>query len=163
MIHQEPSKIYSSISTRLETQHQSIPLIVSTIDSKRIEFRPEQGKWNIHEMVAHLVAYQQMYMERIVQTLKEEVPFFVRYDAYTDSDFEYWCTNDMEHLMAQHDSDRQKFAKIIGDLTEEEANRIAMHKRYGSHTITQWMEFFLLHEAHHIYKIFQLAYNIELK
>ncbi len=154
---------YPLIAQRLETQLQSLQQILSAINIKRTELREEPNRWNIHELVAHLVAYQQMYSDRVVQTLEEEVPFFLKYDADSDSDYAYYKTSDLEHLLSQLISDRQKLTKLIGALTDEQLNRIAMHKKFGSHNIIQWTEFFLLHEAHHIYRIFQLAYDIELK
>ena len=156
-------EIHSSIISRLQTQHHSLQVILASIDSKRIELKPDQAKWNIHETIGHLVAYQQMFMERVAQALSEEVPFFCPYNADSDADFEYWRTDDIEHLMSQLNSDREKLSKVLLNLSDEQANRIAMHKRYGSHDIMQWAEFFLLHEAHHLYKIFQLAYDIEIK
>jgi hypothetical protein len=156
-------KIYPSLVSRLETQYQSIQLILSTIDSGRVGLRRSPEKWNIHDTVAHLVAYQQMYTDRVIQALSEEEPFFCKYDASKDSDFEYWRTNEMEHLLNQLASDRQKLIRLIGKLDADQLKRIGMHKKYGSHNIIQWTEFFLLHEAHHIYNIFQLAYDIEMK
>ena len=157
------TEINPSITTRLQTQHESIQVIISSINSKQLDWKGEPGKWNIHETIAHLVCYQQMFIERIVQALTEEVPFFSKYDADNDPDFKYWCTDDMEHLMSQLFSDREKLAKLISKLTNEDGKRIAMHKKYGSHNIVLWVEFFLLHEAHHIYQIFKLAYDIEGK
>ena len=158
-----PTEIYPSITSRLETQLESIKVILLTINSKQLDWKRSPGKWNIHETIAHLVCYQQMFTERVVQALKEEVPFFAKYDAEMDADFKYWCTDDTQHLISQLFSDREKLVKLISKLNKEDANRIAMHKKYGSHNIVLWVEFFLLHEAHHIYQIFQLAYDIEGK
>ena len=157
------TEIYPSITTRLQTQHESIQVIISTINSKQLDWRVAPDKWNIHETIAHLVCYQAMFTDRVVQALTEEVPFFPKYDADKDRDFKYWCTDDIQHLILQLFSDREKLVKLIAKITNEDANRIAMHKKYGSHNIVLWVEFFLLHEAHHIYQIFQLAYNIEMK
>lgn len=158
-----PPEIYPSLKSRLEKQHLSLQVILSTITSKRIELKPDPSGWNIHETIAHLVSYQQIFIDQVVQTLSEEVPFFCAYEADADADFKYWRTDDMDHLMTQLISDREKLYKAIFGLTENELSRISMHKKYGSHDILQWTEFFLLHEAHHIYKIFQLAYDIEAK
>ena len=152
-----------SIKHRLETQHQSVETIVSSISSKRILLRPAPEKWNIHDIVAHLVRYHQIFIERVQKTLDEEEPFFEPYLADNDGDFEYWRTNDMDHLLRQLNIDRTALYEIIINLTDEEQRRVAMHKKYGSHNIIQWIDFFLLHEAHHIFNIFKLAFDIELK
>ena len=156
-----PTEIYPSITSRLEMQLESIKVILLTINSKQLDWKKSPGKWNIHETIAHLVCYQQMFTERVVQALTEEVPFFAKYDAEMDADFQHWCTDDTQHFISQLFSDREKLVKLISKLNNEDANRIAMHKKYGSHNIVLWVEFFLLHEAHHIYQIFRLAYDIE--
>ncbi len=156
-------QVSSSIQHRLETQHEAIEQIIASINNNRMELRPEPGKWSIKEIIAHLVRYQQVYIERINNTLEEEVPFFQQYIAENDGDFEYWCTNDAEQLLQQLYADRKAINDIIFNLNKEQCNRLAIHKKYGSHTIIQWMEFFLLHEAHHILAIFKLAFDIEIK
>ena len=51
---------------------------------------------------------------------------------------------------------------MITNLTPAELLKTGVHKKYGVLTITEWTEFFLLHEAHHIFTIFQLRHDIEL-
>ncbi len=153
--------ISPSIKNRLETQHETIDRIIATINNKRVELQPDENKWSIKDIIAHLVRYQQVYIERINLTLEEEAPFFPRYIAENDGDFEYWRTNDVQQLLQQLAADRKIINDIIFSLTEEQCNRLAIHKKFGSHTMIQWMEFFLLHEAHHILAIFKLAYDIE--
>ena len=51
---------------------------------------------------------------------------------------------------------------LITNLTDAAQSRTGVHKKYGKLTVLQWTEFFLLHEAHHIYTIFQLANDTEL-
>jgi hypothetical protein len=156
-------EVSSSIKNRLEIQYQTIEKIISSINSKRIELRPLEQNWNIHDIVAHLVRYQQVYIDRVQKTLEEEEPFFEEYKADNDSDFEYWCSTDMEHLLKQLALDRKVLIDMIMKLTPQQQSRIAMHKKFGSHKIMEWMEFFLLHEANHMYTIFKLAYDIEIK
>lgn len=157
------AKMSLSIKERLVSQHKGIEPILGIINSKRISLRPDAEKWNIHDNVAHLVRYQQVYIERVQQTLEEEEPFFGQYSADNDGDFEYWRSTDMAHLLEQLEADRRVLYDLLISLSEGQNNRLAMHKKYGSHNIIQWTEFFLLHEAHHILTIFKLAYDIEMK
>lgn len=157
------TEINSSLITRMEAQPLSLQLIINTISKKKVDLKEGEGKWNIHEIVAHLVVYQQMFIERTIQTLKEEVPFFAKYEPENDPDFKYWKTDDLHHLLDQFFADREKMIVLVKSLSEDKLNRIAMHKKFGSHSIAEWLDYFLLHEAHHIYKIFELGFNIEIK
>ncbi|MEO7120606.1 MAG: DinB family protein, partial [Ginsengibacter sp.] len=106
------SEIYPLLANKLETQLQSLQQILTATNTKRTLLREEPNQWNIHEIVAHLVAYQQMYTDRVIQALEEDEPFFVQYDADSDSDYAYYKTSDLEHLLSQLISDRQKLTKL---------------------------------------------------
>ena len=155
--------IYPALTDRLKNQHEAIANILSTIDSNRLLIRPQPNKWNIQDNLAHLARYQPIFIDRIRKILEEDEPFFARYSAEEDAEFEYWREMDIETLMKQINIDRKDIVDLINDLSAEDINRIGVHKKYGSLTVLQWTEFFLLHEAHHIFTIFQLAYDIELR
>lgn len=155
-------KIYVSLIDRLKTQHQAIENILSTIDDSRIRIRPQPNKWNIHDNIAHLVKYQLVFIDRVNQILLNEEKFFKRYKAEDDPDFEHWITRHIDALLKQLCTDRENIFTTITNLSDIELNKAGIHKKYGRLNILQWTEFFLLHEPHHIFTIFQLAYDKEL-
>lgn len=155
-------KVYSSLTDRLKTQHQAIENIISSIDSSRLLTRPKPNKWNIHDNIAHLARYQPVFVNRINQILLKEEPFFARYNADEDPEFENYRTLNIDTLIKHLDIDRKSIYDLITALTDTQVNRIGIHKKYGPLNIIQWTEFFLLHEAHHIFTIFQLAHDTEL-
>jgi hypothetical protein len=155
-------KIYSSLIDRLKTQHQAIESILSTIDSDRFFIRPQPDKWNIADNIAHLTSYQPIFIDRINQILIKEIPSFGRYVADEDPEFENCRSLNIDTLIEQLNIDRKSIYQLITTLSESQLNRIGIHKKFGSLNIVEWTEFFLLHEAHHIFTIFQLAHNTEL-
>ncbi len=46
---------------------------------------------------------------------------------------------------------RGDLIEIVKYLSPEQLNRIGVHPAFGEMTIPDWIEFFLLHEAHHLY------------
>jgi len=50
---------------------------------------------------------------------------------------------------------------LLSGLKESGLSRIGMHPKYGRLTILKWAEFFVLHEAHHLFTIFQLVNSTE--
>jgi len=155
-------KIYESLNDRLRNQHQTIKSIVSPLPPSRLLLRPQPGKWNILENIAHLGRYQLVFTDRIHQILQNEDPFFGRYSADEDPEFESWKSLSPEMLLQQIHNDRNTIYTLITDLTDATQGRTGVHKKYGRLTVLQWTEFFLLHEAHHLYTIFQLANDTEL-
>ncbi|HVT60257.1 MAG TPA: DinB family protein [Thermoanaerobaculia bacterium] len=46
-------------------------------------------------------------------------------------------------------------AGLVDSLTPDQLDRIGVHPAMGPLPIRLWLEFFLLHEAHHLYTILQ--------
>ena len=149
--------LYKSLYNRLENQHEAIEHMVTGQDPDRLNFHPEADKWSIHDNIAHLAKYQPLFVGRINTILNEDNPFFGPYKAENDPDFETWRNYDTQHLLKILTADRVMIFDLITDLPVEKLNRIGIHGKYGSLTMIQWAEFFLLHEAHHIFTIFRLA------
>jgi hypothetical protein len=155
-------KLYASLIDRLRTQHEAISILISTIDNRRLQMKPLPGKWSIKDNIAHLTRYQQVFTDRIHQILDTDSPFFERYKAEDDSGFENCRNRDTEALLENIASERQVIFNLITQLNDNEIQRIGIHGKYGQLTVLQWTEFFLLHEAHHLFTIFQLANDMEL-
>jgi hypothetical protein len=149
-------KIYESMLSRLKNQHESIPEIISKTGEK-LFVNPQPGKWSIHDNITHLAKYQPVFIERVNSILKNVEPGFERYTAETDPEFETWRKWETNNLISTLNSDRKKIVDLITKLSEEEIGRVGIHTRFGRLTILQWTEFFLLHEAHHMFTMFQLA------
>lgn len=155
-------KTYTSLNNRLSTQHLTLAELTVNIPPGRLLMRPAPGKWNIHDNVAHLAKYQGSFMERIYKILNEDRPYFQRYKAEDDPEFErFRKLADAELIKCLHEQ-RIKLAELILNLSETALGRTGIHQKYGALTIIQWTEFFLLHEAHHLFTIFQLANDVDL-
>jgi len=149
--------LYQSLHDRLKNQHEAIEEIISGINSSRLTHSPSPGKWSINDNIAHLTKYQPIFIDRINTILKQDSPKFDRYTAETDPDFETWREFKIEDLLQRINTDRQEIFNLITSLTDPDLKRDGLHPKFGKLTIIQWTEFFLLHEAHHIFTIFRLV------
>ena len=157
------SHIYPSLNDRLKNQHLCLQEIVSETSRERKRFPPAPGKWSIHDNLAHLAKYQPVYLERMKIILSENIPEFGPYLAEHDSQFEEWRARKGGELYETLKSDREIIFNFITNLNTEQLSRKGRHKKFGELTIVQWTEFFLLHEAHHIFTVFKLANDVDLK
>lgn len=150
-----------SIATtdRLARQHEAITDILADLDGQRIRWQPLPGKWSIHDNVAHLAKYQPLFKERIETILTTDNPVFESYNANHDLYFEEWRRWELTTLLERLRTDREELYDFINTLSESQLQRQGKHSKYGNLSIGQWVEFFLLHEAHHIFTIFQLAHT----
>ncbi len=151
--------LYPSLKNRLKDQHTSLGIMIADLNTNKLSYRPAPGKWNIHDNVTHLAVYQPIFINRIRTILEKDRPTFNPYRADDDPVFLTWREWDMQDLLARLNEDRERLYQLITNLSEQELIRIGTHLRYGTLTITQWTEFFLLHEAHHQFTIFKLAHG----
>jgi hypothetical protein len=52
---------------------------------------------------------------------------------------------------------RAKLMARLLSLCEEDFERTGVHPKFGEMTLSQWLEFFLVHEAHHLYVVLQIV------
>ena len=152
--------IQSSITHRLKDQHKSITPIIINLNNRQIQHPYNRGKWSIHENIAHLAKYQPLFIDRIRKILLMDNPEFEAYDAEEDDGFEIYCAFTTYELLKKISADREIIYNLITKLPPDKLERTGVHSKYGKLTILEWTEFFLLHEAHHLFAIFKLVHSI---
>lgn len=151
--------IHPVLQEKLRSQYFLIKEIISGLPESKIGWRKEEGKWNIHEQIAHLVQYQPVFLERIQKITEGNTPAFERYNANNDAAFEFRKQLSIQTLLIQLELDRTKILDFISGLEAADLKKTGVHPKFGTLTLVQWIEFFVLHEAHHIFSIFQLAHE----
>lgn len=149
--------LYSALVCRLKTQHLAVAEIVKHIDEQHLNYHSEPGKWSIKDNIAHLASYQPVFIGRVHQMLKGDTPVFNAYRADNEPDFieaRGWSLND---LLDKLNGNRRQILELITNLPDDQLLLKGTHPKYGTLTITEWTEFFLLHEAHHLFTIFRLT------
>jgi hypothetical protein len=145
-----------SQQTRLQHQHETIIELTKGLSEQELRTRPETGKWSPFENMVHLASYQEAFIARLKRIQKEDNPSFGRYVAEQDPRFEECCQMDLHQLNEHLFTHRFLISNHLSALSETDFRRTAMHPVYGKLNVTQWLEFFLLHEAHHLFTIFRL-------
>jgi hypothetical protein len=151
--------IYTSLTHRLKDQHKTIASLIVKLNNRQIQQNVVKGKWSIHENIAHLARYQAVFLDRVRKILTLDEPFFDAYDADDDHEFEIYCAFTTYELLKKISRDRELIYQLIVNLPPDKLDRSASHPKHGSLALIDWTEFFLLHEAHHLYTIFSLAHH----
>jgi DinB superfamily len=147
-----------SIFDRLNTQHLSLPTIIEGLASDQIINHPIPDKWSIRDNIAHLARYQVVFLERLNKILSANPPVFEAYRAENDQEFEKWLQKELTELMVNIKSVRRTIIDELSKLTQTELSRVGIHLKFGKLTVIDWTEFFVLHEAHHLFTIFRLTH-----
>lgn len=149
--------IPSSVSTRLQYQHKSLLDIIEGLTDEQVRQNIIAGKWSIFENMVHLQTYQHVFIYRVKEILSGVNPSFDRYVAETDPFFPVNCSKSTREIMQDLLSLRKEMAASINNLPDDDLLKTGLHPLFGSMTLLQWLNFFLLHEAHHLFTIFKLA------
>jgi len=156
-LNQSYMQIPSSVSTRLQYQLESLPDIIDGLSDVQIRKQVFPGKWSIFENMVHLQTYQHMFIKRIWRILSEEIPAFSAYTAEADPQFHDNCTLPSPEVLRDIFTTRKELSSAILLFKETDFDREARHSTYGKMNLLLWVNFFLLHEAHHLFTIFKMA------
>lgn len=147
----------SSISTRLQYQHKSLIEIIDGLSDDQIRRQVNTGKWSIFENIVHLSTYQHVFIHRVKLILENTQPAFDRYTAEGDPLFLDNCFKSTREIMQDMLTTRKEMSAGLLSFTEADFAKTGAHPLYGSMNLIQWMNFFLLHEAHHLFTIFKMG------
>lgn len=150
-----------SIQSRIQFQYITIEELIKNCTEDQLKVRTIPDKWSAFENIAHLVRYQVIFQERIDRILNTTSPSFDRYVAQSDPEFDQYLQNSLFDLMKSLGATRHQILKTLTTLTDTELKRIGVHPKFGELSLVQWSEFFLLHEAHHMYILFTLLNDQE--
>jgi hypothetical protein len=144
---------YPPLRFRLEHQLDALALVLRNANPADLAWRPAPGRWSAHQNLAHIARHQDVLLQRLERILAEDAPRLARYVAEEDEAWPAWAAlPGGEVLERLRDGRRQLLARLDG-LTEAQLARVAEHPVFGPMAIPEWLEFFLLHEAHHLYTI----------
>ena len=148
-------KLPDSTAQRLRTQLNCLPIILAGVTADGLERRPASGKWSARENLAHLARYQDVFISRLSRIETESRPSLPRYLAEDDAEWPSWMNRSATEIIAALHAQREILLRRVEAMKDEDLARTAIHQRFGEMTLVQWVEFFLLHEAHHLLAILQ--------
>ena len=154
-------KLTDSILSRLSNQHNSIAELILNVPQDRLHYHPAPGKWSIHDNVAHLARYNVVFQERINRIMLNDGAAFDRYVAELDHEFPSWQSKSTAALLHSIAVEREEINTISKNFSENDLKKTGVHPKFGRLIVAEWLEFFLLHEAHHIFTIFKLKNDVD--
>jgi len=151
----------SSLSTRLQYQHKCLVDIIDGLTDEQIRRQVITGKWSIFENIVHLQTYQHKFVMRIREMLEKENPLFDRYTADADPEFLDNVTKTTRDIMHDMITIRNQMVVELLQFPKSDLLKTGTHPVFGQLSVEQWLNFFLLHEAHHLLTIFKLSAELK--
>lgn len=140
-------------SARLRDQLANFEILFLRSSQQAWNRKPKSGKWSARENLAHLGRYHEIFLDRLHQILKEDQPRFARYRAEEDEQWSSWTSLSTQVVQDRIRERRAELMQLFAELTPAQLERTGSHPVLGEMRIGQWLEFFLLHEAHHLYAV----------
>jgi len=136
---------------RCETQLQDfLSEALRGVPADSLTRRAVPEKWSALENLAHLARYHQVFLERMERILSEPAPSFRGYRAEDDPEWPQWQQMPPQQVLDNLASLRAKLIVRLRSLSEEDFRRTGIHSKFGEMNLALWLEFFLVHEAHHL-------------
>ena len=136
---------------RCETQLQDfLAEALRGIDLNSLTEKKTPEKWSAHENLAHLARYHQVFLERLERILVEPAPSFRGYRAEADPEWPRWAAMPPQQMLVTLSGLRTKLMARLRSLNQEDFRRTGIHSKFGEMSLALWLEFFLVHEGHHL-------------
>jgi hypothetical protein len=150
-----PCRLPEGTLLRLKTQLHSLDAILADAGDDAIGRRPPEGRWSAHEHLAHLGRYHEVFLDRLERILTEDRPHLGRYRSEEDSGAGRWFALPAAEVLDRMRDLRGLLVDRVAKLAPEQWERIGVHPSFGEMPLALWIEFFLVHEGHHLYAILQ--------
>lgn len=144
---------------RLDDQYSSLSGLLRDLDEGAWDRRPSNGKWSAQQHLAHLARYHRIFLDRVNRILRESDPVLDRYSAEADSEWQEWQSLEHVEIVRRLDSLRAEVSRQLAEAPAEAFGRIGIHPRFGQLTLADWLEFFLIHEGHHMYCMYRARWD----
>jgi hypothetical protein len=138
---------------RLELQLESLDLLLDGMTESALMLRPDKDRWSAHENLAHLMRHHEVFLERLQRILAEDKPELGRYRAEDDREWPSRAALATDDVLTRLRPLRAEVVGSVNGYSAAQLRRIGIHPLFGEMNVTGWLEFFLLHEAHHLYTI----------
>lgn len=153
----------SSVATRLQYQHKSLLDIIEGLSEVQVKEKTNPEKWSIFETIVHLQTYQNLFRTMVTDIRNLQNPSFETYTPLNDPNFTENCQKSVREVMHDYITTRKEMASEYLPLPLTELNKTGIHPKYGKLKLQLWMNYFLLHEAHHLYNIFKVSGDFNIK
>lgn len=141
----------ASLLARLETQLEALGLILARATPAALDARPRPDEWSALENLAHLARHHAVFLQRLRRLLTEDRPALGRYRAEEDPEWPAWRELPRDEVLDRLGTLRGELVAVVRSLSPAESARTGLHPAFGEMDVAGWLDFFLLHEAHHLY------------
>ena len=148
-----------NLKALLANQYKMLDELLKDINKNILTTKPGNEKWSVFENLAHLGRYNEIFLGRMQEIQHKNNLAFERYVADNEEGFIEWRSKSFDLVLADFHSLRKTINHFFEFLSDEQLKKTGTHPKFGELTVTEWLHFYLLHEAHHLFTIFKLIHE----
>ncbi len=143
---------------RFHLQQKTLESMLHKFPEPVLYAHPQSGKWSAFEHIAHLSHYQEITLARLADLIAGAATTDVSpYHSEEDPEFLAWCQLSSSALLDRYHVARKALINELNDVDPDKVIHLLAHPTYGRLDVSALTEFFLHHEAHHLYQAYRLA------
>lgn len=140
----------------LEKTPRLLETLLGDLPWELLHWKPAPDRWSISEVLAHLAALEQVYVERALRMVAEGSPALAKYDqGDTAARGEYSRGSAGENL-AQFTETRRSTLALLAGLPRSAGARTGMHSELGTITLAQMLNEWANHDLGHLRQMAEL-------
>lgn len=146
---------------RLADQQAALLRLIESLNEETPHRESAGGKWSPKQHLAHLARYQQVFLLRLNRIADEDRPRLDQYNAEHDLEWPAWERLTLAEVLERWTQSRTVIVRQLDALPDASFSRVGIHEKFGPLSLADWLEFFLVHEGHHMYTIFKARHPSE--
>lgn len=123
------------------------------ITGDELDRRPDPERFTLREALAHMADWEPIWLDRIQRMRRENDPFLPSIDEGVLAVERDYAHSDAAESLARFRSGREDLSVVLGDLAEDEWERIGYRDQVGPLTIIDLAYFVLGHDGYHLRQI----------
>lgn len=150
----------SNIISELERNGTVIQDLISGLSNETILWRSEVDKWNLLDLITHLVDEEKEdFRARIQSVLENPSKPLVQIDPEGWVKFRNYQNNDFAAKLTEFVAERKASVQWLRDLQNPKWNNAYQHDKLGPMTAQLFLENWLAHDLLHIRQILRIKFG----
>lgn len=149
------------IITRLAEHVDELRSFTRGLTEQQLKQRPAEGKWSLHELVLHLVEFQDLFIQRLTRLLVEDKPKIEPFEPDDARKGGLYLMEVLDQRFATFVDQRATLVKLLHTLSDKQWMLEGVHPEIRHYTVEKCMEGLMRHEEHHLYQMYDVFFRTE--
>jgi hypothetical protein len=140
----------------LEKTPRLLETLLGDLPEELLHWKPAADRWSISEVLAHLAALEQVYVERALRMVAEESPALAKYDQADAAARGEYSRGSARANLAHFTQARHSTLALLAGFQRSAGARTGVHSELGSITLAQMLHEWANHDLGHLRQMEEL-------